>query len=910
MEAPTSLAETLRRFMQRVGYTPDRLAKASTVPKPTIVNWLEGRAKKPRDWQSLLLIAGALDLNEAEASRLLQAARHHPIDVLRLEVHEWLDTITSTTQRRLITPYAVAATDRVLDVAYQRLAELPLDTLPAPTSLPPGSRMLLHRNALFVGRKSDLRALAHALRSSATVAIAAATGIGGIGKTQLAAEFVHRYGHYFAGGVFWLSFADPASVPAEIAACGAPEYMALHSKWRDISFDEQVRLVQSAWQSPLPRLLVFDNCESEALLQQWRPTSGSCHVLVTSRRAQWNPTLGVEALSLDTLPREESVLLLRKHCSHLAADDQYLQMIAEEVGDLPLALHVAGHYLARYRYAVTPSAYVEQLRTSGIQQLSVHIAQPSPTRHVQHVERTFALSYERLDPASPIDALARALLARVAWCAPGEPVPRDLLLATLRKQHAFNVLQIEDALARLVDLGLVDLAAHGALRLHRLVAAFVQDQHADETAQADVEYTLLDLMNQYNDANDVTTLVGLHTHLHFVTDRAAVRNDARAADLCEALGYHLWLIGRYSEAQPYLERALAIRQQMPTPNRLAIASAYNLLALVYQPQCQFQRAQALLEEALVIWLDTLGPDHERTVAEWNNLGYLHLLLGNYDQAEQYFMQALRVSRRICGLYHTQTARLIHNLGYLSVKRGWYRRGYLYLALALRIRQRILPTIHVSISMTLLLLSEVTSLLGDYDRAWSYGQQSLDMRIALFGEEHEDPAESYYQLGRVLHAGGEIHKARSYLERAADINAKFPGSTPRVTAYLYDALGAVLRDQGQYRNAYTCFQKAMSAWNTYNHEHPELVHSLNNLAALLLQQGNLAGARKHLEGALAICSAKLRPDHPDTALTLKHLGDVYYLQGDANQAQACYQRALAITHHRLGRNHSLAVTLGA
>jgi hypothetical protein len=40
-----------------------------------------------------------------------------------------------------------------------------------------------------------------------------------MGKTQLASEFVHRYGSYFAGGVFWLSFADAEAVPAEIDAC-------------------------------------------------------------------------------------------------------------------------------------------------------------------------------------------------------------------------------------------------------------------------------------------------------------------------------------------------------------------------------------------------------------------------------------------------------------------------------------------------------------------------------------------------------------------------------------------------------------------------------------------------------------------------------------------------------------------
>ena len=60
--------------------------------------------------------------------------------------------------------------------------------------------------------------------------------------------------------------------------------MRLRPDFGDLSFEDQVREVMSAWQSALPRLLVFDNCEDEALLAQWRPPTGGCRVLVTSRR--------------------------------------------------------------------------------------------------------------------------------------------------------------------------------------------------------------------------------------------------------------------------------------------------------------------------------------------------------------------------------------------------------------------------------------------------------------------------------------------------------------------------------------------------------------------------------------------------------------------------------------------------
>lgn len=84
--------------------------------------------------------------------------------------------------------------------ARRQIGNLTEDEIPEPGPLPPGSHMPLSRNPLFVGREDDLRALARTLKAGETAAvgqIAAATGLGGIGKTQLASEFVHRYGQFF-----------------------------------------------------------------------------------------------------------------------------------------------------------------------------------------------------------------------------------------------------------------------------------------------------------------------------------------------------------------------------------------------------------------------------------------------------------------------------------------------------------------------------------------------------------------------------------------------------------------------------------------------------------------------------------------------------------------------------------------
>jgi tetratricopeptide (TPR) repeat protein len=550
----------------------------------------------------------------------------------------------------------------------------PLDSLPTPAPLPPGSRMPLARNPLFVGREADLLHLARALRGGGTAAIgpqaAVATGLGGIGKTQLACEFVYRYGQFFAGGVFWLSCAEPEAMAAEVAACG--QGLSLPAGFASLSLNEQVQLVQKAWREPLPRLLVFDNCEAEGLLAQWRPPHGGCRVLLTSRRVRWDVALGVQVLPLNVLARSESIALLRQYRSDLAEDDADLNAIAANLGDLPLALHLAGSFLGRYRYAVTPSAYLAQLQQPGwLEHPSLQgwklTRDISPTLHEQHVARTFALSYERLDAHDTVDALALALLARAAHFAPGEPIPREVLLATLN-QDADNsdaTLAREDALQRLYELGLLEPAVSGTVRLHRLLAAFVQSTYSDPEAQTAVEQTMLTLANRLNDAGDPRPLLAIEVHLRAVTDAAQRREDIQAAQLYDELGFHLYAVGQYAEARPYYERALAIHEQVLGPEHPNTAVNLNNLGDLLQAQGDYGGARRYYERALAIREQVLGPEHPDTARSLNNLGDLLQAQGDLAGAHSYFERALHILMARLGPNHALTQTVQRNLAALE-----------------------------------------------------------------------------------------------------------------------------------------------------------------------------------------------------------------------------------------------------
>jgi hypothetical protein len=169
---------------------------------------------------------------------------------------------------------------QLITKAEAHLATMPLTGGLPVAPLPAGSRIPYKANPLFVGREEELKWLAQATQQGQNVVIAT-TGMGGIGKSQLALAFAHQYGQYFAGGVYWVSLAEAGTVPNEVAQCGG---VHLHPEFLTLPLPDQVRLVWQSWHEALPRLLIFDNCETEMLLADWLPTSGGARVLVTSRR--------------------------------------------------------------------------------------------------------------------------------------------------------------------------------------------------------------------------------------------------------------------------------------------------------------------------------------------------------------------------------------------------------------------------------------------------------------------------------------------------------------------------------------------------------------------------------------------------------------------------------------------------
>lgn len=699
------------------------------------------------------------------------------------------------------------------------------DALPGLSILPPRSRMPFHANPHFLGRHNNLQALAQILqgRGESRPPWATIIGFGGIGKTSVAVEFVHRYGSAFAGGVFWLNFTDPAAIPTEIAACGGPAYLNLHPNFATLMLDEQIALVQTAWQSAIPRLLVFDNCDDPALAQQWAPTTGGCRLVITSRCAAWPSTLPIQTHPLDVLARATSSALLQELAPRLTATEA--ASISEEVGDVPLALHLAGSFLHRYERLTIPE-YARQLRDQALlthPSLQGRGTALSPTNHEHSMERTFALSYQRLNSHDSIDALAVQLAATAACLAPNEPIP-IMLLETALDRHAAP-LDVEDAIIRLLEVGFVARADSRRIIMHGLIHTYIQMVAPVTDYQSVVERTMETHAMAASTAGTPIAMIPLLGHLRWVMRHTDGRRDTTTAGLSTALADYLTMIGDYQAAYRLYERALTIRQGiLGREHPDAITSLQNL-AYVLQKMGQYRTARPLYEEALSIREQTCGPIHLDTATSLNLLAGLLFAMGDNQGAQPLYERALAIREQLLGSTHPATARSINNLAEVFRATGNYPAARPLLEQALAIHEQVLGSTHPHTALSLSNLAGLLRACGEYETARALLERALAIHEQVLGPTHPDTGHSLYNLGGLWMAMGEYQAALPLLERSLTIRER--------------ALGP---------------------------NHPTTARTLNRIAELLASTGDAGRARPILERALEIFEGTLGSDHPTTHST--------------------------------------------
>lgn len=239
----------------------------------------------------------------------------------------------------------------------------------------------------------------------------AVSGLGGVGKTQLAVEYAYRFLNRY-DAVLW--------VGAEAKDALAAGFGALATELRLPERDATEIAVQVAavknWLERSSRwLLIFDNATDEDSLAEFLPHGGGGHVIITSRSAHWDRV--AKPLPLDVWPREESLAFVQ---ARTGESGDAASRLAETLGDLPLALEQAAAYVGHKR--IDCAGYLARFETARRKLLNSGRPYHDGKRE-ETVATTWEVSLAALAAESPP---ALQLLYVCAFLAP-DNIPRDLL---------------------------------------------------------------------------------------------------------------------------------------------------------------------------------------------------------------------------------------------------------------------------------------------------------------------------------------------------------------------------------------------------------------------------------------------------------------------------------------------------
>ncbi|WP_405992294.1 tetratricopeptide repeat protein [Streptomyces sp. NBC_00986] len=706
------------------------------------------------------------------------------------------------------------------------------------------------------GRDALIEQLESALSVPGSPRMQVLCGMGGSGKTSIALELVHRrLGR--AQQVWWIDARQSTTLEAGLRAvarqAGAPDEQLRAGDAADVLWRYLARYER-------PWLLVVDNADEPALLDGagklsegtgWirLPTNGAGSVLVTTRDS--TPHTWGSACTLHPVhpligdDDADAAQILHDHAGTMAGPPDDARRLARRLGGLPLALRLAGTYLADAN--TVPAAYREP--GTPVDFRSYQAALDRGLEHVDQgnvIAQTWAMSVKLLDQRGL--PLARPLLRLIATFADA-PLPYTLLLTPETLTSAGELAHLDGPdmwrlLTALAGLGLVDLStatgsdALPTLRVHPLVRDASLDQAALRTAVTALHSAAFagdTGIPEEPDYWDHWRLLQPHAldlfHRATATElpNQTVHSAGRAADLAAR---YLLVRGLFDQARSEFEAVLAhVRVSLGDTHPDTLTTRHNLASVLHE-QGELEQARSEFEAILAHERVSLGDTHPSTLTVRHELARVLHDQGESEQARSEFEAILAHWRVSLGDTHPSTLATRHELARVLRDRGELGQARSELEAVLAHWRVSLGDTHPSTLTTRHNLARVLHGQGDSEQARSEFEAILAHRRVSLGDTHPDTLATRHNLARVLHGQGDSEQARSEFEA--------------ILAHRRVSLGDT---------------------------HPDTLTTRHELARVLWDRGELGQARSELEAILAHRRVSLGDTHPDTLTTRHELGEL-------------------------------------
>jgi tetratricopeptide (TPR) repeat protein len=426
-------------------------------------------------------------------------------------------------------------------------------------------------------------------------------------------------------------------------------------------------------------------------------------------------------------------------------------------------------------------------------------------------------------------------------------------------------------------------------------AAFAQVR--DESAALTQQVIQLYAQGRYSEA------MPLAQRALAIREKALGPNDPDVGVLLENLAMLYRAQGRYADAEPMFKRSLAILEKALGPDHPELANSLKNLAQLYKDQGRYANAEPLFKRSLKIRKKALGPDHPDVAASLSALASLYQDQGRYSDAEPLFKQSLAIDEKALGSDHPEVALLLNNLALLYQVQGRYADAEPLYQRALAINEKALSPDHPNVALLLNNLALLYQVQGRYADAEPLYKRTLAIKEKALGPNHPDVALSLNNLALLYQVQGRYADAEPLYQRSLAIREKALGPDHPDVAGSLNNLAELYRAQGRDAEAEPLYQRALTTnEKALGLDHSGVAVSLNNLAELYTAEGRYAEAESLYQRSLTIREKVLGPDHPDVAGSLNNLADLYRVQGRYADAEPLYKRSLTLWEKALGPDH--------
>lgn len=854
-------ADWVRSRLERAGARTAPLAGPETA---------EGTQPRP---SGLVVISSADFDRSTSAERVTEAIEADPeLTVFRVVI-DGTAGLPTDTPATVVSPGAESASITAL-LTYFELIELP-STADEPVTRPPNSRPPVFeappRHPHFVGRDQELERLRDQLVEDSDRGMDVTIGgVPGVGKSEIALEYVHR----FAGDydlVYWIPAADKPSIMIGLA--NLARRLKLPGSH---TFGTTAVLRHLGNVSPHRRfLLVYDNLATEEELAALRPVGHNGHVIVTASEAQ-SPDLRVEHMT-----RVDAVDMLVARVAGLTVEDAADAAAAAD--NLPMAVEVAASWL---------TATVENERAQGA----------SVTGAARWAVRELL---DRLDDGTPPDETWQTTVSRAV------KVVVDTLRATAEGRVAVayaelcsflsqNGISLDIVRSTAMSQRLADVCGHDA------ETVLLDAWEIDRALWLGARYGLFRI--DWGRQNTLRVHRTVQTALRSLM--AEDEQEARRAAILHALATYApneteleqsYAVDRFNELQKHVFPSGSVDSEDPFVRRWLV----NQTRFLYARGGSGVHREALepVKRLLEDWTERHGADDPLCLRLAVQLANLHRALGDHQHALELDDATLARNRRTRATNHPQS--LINARGRSADLRGL---GFFGDSLA---EERTVWDGSRSIfgddhRQTQLAAGNLTSSLllsGDVPGALDLAERNHALRLRLFGEHDPTTWKAYAQVGVYRRELGEYDRAFQILSDAWQHLSQSGPNESELAVRWHQAI-AQRCVGGMALRAKERMDKALLDYREFHGlDHPNTLACMVSYAAAVRAVGGdeflaLNLADEALERFRA--NRRLPSDHPFTALYELSVGLAKRAAGQGGVKETA--SALELLTDRLGDVH--------